>query len=147
MAAQANSTTNTLILVGVGIVLLKSFKKGPGSYITDPPHIDVEPTITAEEARVIADIVAAGIYAGTGFWTGWPFGSLDEDEAVVVAAMITETIRNDADVLLVIDQYGIHGEFATPDLTLPQAIRHYLSPSEVEVINDAYRDRGINIRF
>lgn len=145
----ANSNALKVGAAILGALVIHRLIAGPSvdPFIEDPPHVDVEPTITAEQARLIADTVAAAIYAGSTFWSGWPFGSLTEDEAMVIAAMTNEMIRNDADVLLVADQYGVRGQFATPDFTLPQAIRSYLERSDVEQINDAYRARGINIRF
>lgn len=145
----ANSNALKIGAAILGALVVHRLIAGPSvdPYIDDPPHVDVDPTITAEQAQLIAETVAAAIYAGSTFWSGWPFGSLFEDEALVIAAMTNEMIRNDADVLLVVDQYGIRGQFATPDLTLPQAIRRYLEPSDVEQINDAYQARGINLRF
>ena len=143
---QNNILKGALVLAG-GLFLYRTFANEPNPYIVDPPHVTVDPSITQEQARILADIVGAAIYASSTFWGGWPFGSLTEDEAAVVAAMTSDAITNDADVLLIADEYGIRGEFATPDLSLFQAIRSYLSTGNIEDINDAYRERGINIRI
>lgn len=147
MTDQQSSVLKGALVVGGGLLLYKMFANDPDPYIDNAPHVTVDPSITQEQARILAEIIATAIYAGSTFWSGWPFGSLTEDEAAVVAAMTSEAITNDADVLLIADEYGIRGEFATPDLTLFQAIRRYLSTGDIEDINDAYRERGINIRI
>lgn len=135
-------------LLGAGAIgLFLLLRKRPRPYIFDPPRVTLHPTITLEQARVIAEQVRAALYASSTFWTGPVFGDLTEDEAAVIAAMTNEVIQNDADVLLVVDAYGIYGELMTPDYTLPQAINAYLTSSDVQEINSAYADRGISIRF
>lgn len=137
----------TGLLIGGALLVYSIFgKKRPGTYVFNPPSITVPPTITVQEARILADVIQGALYADT-ISHGWPFGSLTEDEATVVAAMTSEQLENDADVLVVVDQYGVHGEFLTPDYTLPQAIRAYLSTDDIEEIHNVYRERGISIRF
>ena len=146
MRRPNNDTLRTIALIGGGLLVYRAIANDPDPYITHAPEVTSDPTMTIEQARILAEQVAAAIYGGS-FFSGWPFGSLTEDEAAVIAAMTNETVRNDADVLLIADAYGRRGEFATPDYTLPQAIRAYLEPSDIEEINNIYRARGINIRF
>lgn len=146
--ATAKDRTNVLrgiAIVGGGLLLYKLLGRDVDPYITDPPHVTVEPTITAEQAQVIAEVIAAAIYADGTFWTDPLFGSLFEDERAVVLAMTLPTIRNDADVLLIADKYGVRSRPLTPNYTLFQAIHAYLEPSDIEDINAAYVQRGITI--
>lgn len=147
MKQKESDALRTVLLIGGGLLVYRAIAGDePDPYITDAPVVTVDPTMTAEQARILAEQVASAIYGGS-FWSGWPFGSLTEDEDAVVAAMTNDTVRNDADVLLIADAYGRRGEFATPNYTLPQAIRAYLEPSDIAAINETYRARGINIRF
>lgn len=112
-----------------------------------PPLVDPTlppPTLTPAAARVLADRIFSAMY-GSGQWgdpSGW-----DEDEEAVIAALIVP--RNDNDVFLVIDEYGTRGAFwtVTGDMTLPQAVRHYLDPADIPRINMDYARRAINVRF
>lgn len=107
----------------------------------DPPLVTIPPTITRQAARLLADGIYSALY-GSG---GWATGSVDEDEGAVIA-LLAQT-NNDADVLLVIDEYGIRGWLWTGEYNLPGAIARYLSASDIQEINAGFAQRGINLRF
>jgi len=143
-----SNALRTAAAIGAGLLLYNWVKgEAPDPYIDDPPTVTVPPTMTREQARVLAEQVSMAIYGSSTFYQSWLFGSMVEDEGQVVASMTNASIRNDADVLLVFDEYGVRSAMWTPDYTLPQAIAAYLEPSDVQAINDAYAQRGINIRL
>ncbi len=143
-----SKTLRTAVAIG-GALLLYNWVKGETvePYIDDAPEVTVDPTITREQARIIAEQVSMAIYGSSTFWQSWLFGSMIEDEGAVMEALTNEAIRNDADVLLVADAYGVRSAMWTPDYTLPQALKAYLEPSDIATINQAYADRNINLRF
>jgi len=145
---MANKPSTAAVAAGVaGIGLLAYlFLRGrnAGPYLPgdiDVPVITEPPTMTRQAARIIADAIYSALYGSGGFGTG----SIDEDEAAVIALLAQP--RNDADVLLVIDEYGVRGWLWTGDFNLPGAIARYLSPSDISEINDGFARRGINLRF
>jgi len=152
---QTNNALNIAKAGGVVIVALavknaieNAFGSNDRDDFVDTPSLDQAPTIHKQQAIVIAEEVAAAIYdSSTLLADPWFTGSWVEDEGRIVAAMTSDAIRNDADVLAVADAYGTRGRLLTPSLTLFQAIRYYVEPSDVQTILAAYRRRGIHLSF
>lgn len=113
---------------------------GPGN---TPKDVDQEPTLTKQAARHLADTIFAAIYGSGDLTTG----STGEDEEAVIAALVQA--QNDADVLAIMDAYGVRsGTWSwSGDLDLTGAVTTFLSRSDVEAINSNYRDKGIQILF
>lgn len=114
-------------------------------YSSLPPPVDtVPPTITLPHARLIADRVFSAIYGDGSFWTG----RTTEDERAVIDALTAE-IRNDGDVYLVVDAYGLReGSWSLAGLLdLPATVREYLDPEDVAEINDKWTAKGITLRL
>lgn len=106
-------------------------------------HVDEPPTLTVEVAQSLAATIYAALYGDGTLWSG----NATEDEAAVIAAL--DLLQNDADVLLLIQEYGTRtGGFAlTGPLTLPAAVQEYLSPRNIAEINANFARKGIQIRF
>lgn len=109
----------------------------------EPPPVTIAPTITKQAARHLADTIFAAIYGSGDFTTG----STGEDEEAVIAALVQA--QNDADVLAIMDAYGVRsGTWSwSGDLDLTGAVNTFLSRSDIEAINMNYRDKGIQILF
>lgn len=140
------------ILLGVGgagaLLLLLRGRSSAAPYLPDrpdmqPPVFTQGPTLTRQAARAMATAIFTAIYGSGGFWTG----STGEDEGAVIAT-IAQT-NNDADVALLIDEYGMReGSWSTEgELDLPGTIVAYLSSSDRAEINAGFMDRGITFRF
>lgn len=157
MAAQRKEINpNTVVAVGVvgvlGYAAWRMFGRPSGGGGVDgpllPPNvvvpvITVPPTMTRQDAQVIADVIYTAFYGDGFFWSG----NTTEDEAAVVAAM--SLAGNDADVALIIDAYGVRGGRWSfhGDMNLVQAIVTFLSASDRAVLNDYYRSNGIGFRL
>lgn len=153
---MTKATNNTIIRIG-GLVIAALLVKNlftnifgpnePDTFIDNPPGEEQNPSITIEQARIIADRIDQAIYSDSTFWSGGGFGSLFENEQKVIQALTDPTLTRNADVLLVADAYGIRGRFLTPDLNMVQAVRYYLADDQVETINLAWSGRGMTIRI
>ena len=101
------------------------------------------PTLNASQLRLLVDRIFGAIYGDGSFWSG----ATAEDEAAVVDALTVP--RNDADVVALINAWGIRGgRWSTAgDLTLPATVREYLSPSDIADINAGFAQRGITFTF
>lgn len=131
------------LAIGAGLVL---FTRRTEPYLPgglDVSDVDEPPTLTRQGARLLADTIFAAIYGSGDFWTG----STGEREDVVIGALWQ--CRNDADVLLVIDAYGIRGGSwsLSGQMNLPATLVEYLDRAERETLNQGLSDRGINLRF
>lgn len=99
------------------------------------PEADKRPaTLTEGEAVAIA----------AGLWTAF-YDSFGEDEAA--AAMLLGRARVTDDVRLIVNAYGTTSSVFTPDKTLPEAVRRYLSASDIAAVNEDYREKGIHYQF
>lgn len=109
----------------------------------DVPEIEVDPTLTRTYAGIMADRIFNAIYGSGGFWGG----SVWEDEPTVLATLLE--VMNDADAVLLVDQYGIRGGMwtLTGDLDLMGAVRTYLDASDINTVNEAYRARGMQFQW
>jgi hypothetical protein len=112
----------------------------PGMY---PPDITEPPTLSAQQVAWIAQGIYAAVYGDGSFWNG----SGTENEDVVVELL--QLAMNDADVLAISDAYGSRsGWFSlSGSLTLFGVVAEYLSPGDIEAINNNYASKGIAISF
>ena len=146
MKAPSNSQLKSAAPYVIGVGLLYLLTRNKGGLLPDnlpPPVITTAPTLTRPAARVIADTIFGAIYGSGGFWAG----QTTENEAAVIAALAF--CMNDADVLLVIDEYGSRsGTWSlSGDLDLPATITRYLSAANIQDINEGFARRGIQLRF
>lgn len=152
---MANKSIDPNLLLTIGVLgiggyaaytLLKA-PKDEGDPYAGEPYTDPElppPTMTVSESRILADRIYAAFYGGGG-WGDW--GHPGEDEEAVIAALIVP--RNTNDVLQLIDTYGERQSFWSVDnaLDLPQAIREFLSPDDIQRVNLYYANNLIAVRF
>ena len=97
------------------------------------------PTWTLEQAQAAALRIYGAIYGSGEFWNG----QTGEDEQAIVDTLLT--VNTDGDAALLVQVYGRRtGRWAwSGPLTLPAALREYLSASDLQTVNDAYTERGI----
>lgn len=148
MTTEQQRTIRTVAVVGVVAFLAsKTFRLFGADGGTRPPvlpsdlpipEITVPPTLTLEQARVIADSVYFAIY-GDG-------DALFEDEDLIIASMLQA--RNDADVVLIGQEYGVRSGsiWGADAMNIFQAIQLYLSVEDRAAINSAWASEGITLR-
>lgn len=138
--------------VGLGVYALADKlgfidKPGDGSGEGEnDPEVDPEtvpdltaPTWTMQQAQTAALRIYGAIYGGGGFWTG----QTGENEGAIVATLLD--VQTDGDAALLTQVYGRRsGMWAwSGELTLPAALREFVSPAELQTVNDIYRSRNI----
>jgi hypothetical protein len=152
---MAKPSVNANTVLAFGGVALAAYVAGKifgppstGDPDTGPlvdPNAPVPPLPTPTMSREVAATIADGIYGALYGGGGWGTGDVFEDEAAVVALL--SAARNDGDVALIIDAYGVRGWLWSGYMNLPAAIEEYLSESDRAQINDVYARAGITFRF
>lgn len=145
MEAPNNNAIAALILVGGALYLFRD--KDPNDDPRDETDVQKgqEPTMDRNQARDIAEAVESAIYSDGTFWYTPGFGSMTENEDLVIEAMTSPNIKTEGDFVMVSEAYGVRGTLMTPDLTLVQVIKKYLNTDERGLINREYSERGIPV--
>lgn len=145
MEASNSNALAALIVVGGALYLFRD--KDPNNDPRDTTDVQKgqEPTMDRNQARNIAEAVESAIYSDGTFWYTPGFGSMTENEDLVIEAMTSPEIKTEGDFVLIAEVYGVRGTMMTPDLTLVQVLKKYLDTNEREVINKVYAQRGIPV--
>ena len=67
---------------------------------------------------------------------------IEEDEAAVT--YVLKLLQNINDVRVLIKDYGLRSPWWGVDRNLPQTVSVYLSPSDIDSVNEDYASKGIN---
>lgn len=136
--ALLDNPVNTLLLVGGGLALWKFFGPDEGAGPPPPPsgdpqELDPRPATWPRATYVqIADALDTLM-----------FDYFTEDEEQVMRLVLS--MRNTADVLNLVDAYGVRFHVLPwGDFTLGNALHKYLEPAEIDAINMGFARNGIH---